>query len=242
MPDKKDYRLSHRNKGEDYDAGLQRDHWSAYMAARERAILAKVVPNLLHGRIPRYLDFACGTGRLTEFMETMSEASYGVDVSASMVEIARRKCSSTTFILKDITREHLELERVNLVTAFRFFGNAQDELRLSALRALHHLLVPRGYLIINSHRNGLSINNLLLRCIGQRPQLDLSHYKLARLLVQSKFRVLHTYPVGFWLFRYRWHSPRFLNSPFARFLERVCCFGFLAPFSPDAVVVAQKIE
>jgi len=39
----------------------------------------------------RYLDFACGTGRVISFLENYMDISIGIDISNDMLEIARKK-------------------------------------------------------------------------------------------------------------------------------------------------------
>src|SRR5262249_20822281 len=160
---------------------------------QEQRILGAVVPRLFPCRVPRYLDFACGTGRITQFLETFAEESYAVDVSEKMQEQARRKCSRTTFFLGDVTRENLAITRANLVTAFRFFANAQDDLRRGVLEALFKLLLPHGYLIINHHRNRWTLGNLLQALRFRKVEEDMSYFHLARLLRATGFQLVRTY-------------------------------------------------
>ncbi len=236
-----DYRRSHLAKGVDYDRDLGEPGFDAYMAGRERDILVRIVPRLFPNRIPRYLDFACGTGRITQLIEPMAEVSLGIDISKSMIAEARGKCRRTVFMVGDPTREQPAIEPVHLVSAFRFFGNAQDELRRSALAAIHALLVSRGFLIINNHRNAWSLHRLLMRCRGESDGANLSYRRLNRLLAECGFQLLRTYGIGFWVVRHRLKRPEALNSPAARFLEPVSNLRVLGPFCPDAVIVARKL-
>ena len=59
-----DYRDSHLAKGDTYDASIAAQPFDAYMAQHEEAWLRDVIPRLMP-RGGRYLDFACGTGRIT---------------------------------------------------------------------------------------------------------------------------------------------------------------------------------
>src|SRR5213076_3244584 len=120
-PEGAPYRHSHLVKGADYDAALARDPFDAFITARERALLLQAVGSLFPRGIPRYLDFACGTGRITQWVAPLAARSYGADVSEKMLAQARSKCRGTAFLLRDLTREPAGLEPVQLVTAFRFF-------------------------------------------------------------------------------------------------------------------------
>ena len=139
------YHESHTQKGADYDRDiLEAGNFDTYMAQRETKVLRSVVPKLFPDGVPRYLDFACGTGRVTSVVEQLAQDSNGLDIPDSMLVEARQKCSKTTFISGDIIRESLDIAPVDLVTAFRFFGNAEDELRNSVLSKLSDLVKPGG--------------------------------------------------------------------------------------------------
>ena len=83
------YRDSHVGKGADYDLALARDPFDAYMARREREIVLALLARLQRAGVRRSLDFACGTGRITQLLDGVVEACFAVDVSDSMVAPAR---------------------------------------------------------------------------------------------------------------------------------------------------------
>jgi SAM-dependent methyltransferase len=240
-----DYRLSHLRTGQAYEAELGQSPLDMYLAAREAEIIRALVPRLFPQGLGRYLDFACGTGRITQLVEPLAHESFGIDVAPGMVELARERCPRTQFWLCDVTRQDPGIGPVQLVTAFRFFGNAQDELRRSALRALRRLLAPGGYLLVNNHRNPGCLRNVLLRLAGLplpeyhgRP-VDLHYWKLHRLLLEAGFRLVRAYGIGFWIFRAALERPSILQSRLARALESFSRLPPLGPFCPDAVLVAR---
>jgi len=236
------YRLSHLAKGADYDLALARDPLDAYTARREREILLGLLPRLYPGGLRRSLDFACGTGRITQLLDGMAEQPYAVDVSAAMLAEAARKCPRTTLFVQDMTLDPLAIEPVELVTAFRFFGNAETELRAGALQAISRVLVPGGYLVVNNHRNPWSVPAVLLRAAGERQPLDLHYWKLKALLRRAGFRVRRTYGIGGWLYRAKLLRPEVLDSRRADVLERMSRLRVAGPWCPDAVIVAQRVS
>jgi len=235
-----DYRTSHLQKGEDYDRELSQGDFNTYMTEREHAILRRVIPELFPGGVPRYLDFACGTGRITQAVAPMAKETIGVDISPTMIEQAKRKLPQATFIVRDLTRDRADIAPVDLITSFRFFGDAQDELRRGALAAMHDLLRPGGSLIINSHLNPRSVHNLLLRAMRKPVHGDLAWPQLHALLEQAGFKTMQRHGIGFWLIRDKWDTPRVFRSRTARLLEPVSKIPPLAPFCPDTVIVAQR--
>lgn len=236
-----DYRFSHIGKGADYDRDLSRGDFDTYMTDREQVILRGVVRKLFPSGIPRYLDFACGTGRITQMIEPFAHEAIGVDISPTMLEQARRKLPHVRFIERDLTRDRADIAPVNLISSFRFFGDAQDELRRGALAAMHDLLVPGGYLIFNQHLNPWSVHNVLLRATGKPVHGDMGWTHLRDLLTEAKFRVVEKRGIGFWLLRDKWDTPEVLRSRTAKILEPLSSLPGVAPFCPDAIVIAQRV-
>jgi ubiquinone/menaquinone biosynthesis C-methylase UbiE len=234
-----DYRQSHLQRGGSYDATLATTPFDAYMAQLEREYLLDAVPSLFPAARPRYLDFACGTGRITQTVAPLAAEAIGVDISPSMLQEAQRKCPSVRFVQADLTRAEVDLGNFDLITSFRFFGNAQDELRVAVLRTLNRLLREGGYLIINSHRNPRSIAATLLRLSGVDAGLDLHYPKLQRLLREHGFEVARTRPIGAWMYRAKLMAAD-PQSARARRLEALFSHSVFTAFAPDAVVVARK--
>lgn len=239
--DVEDYRDSHKNKGAVYDEVISSSPFDAYMDKWEEHHLAQMLRRLFPATVARYLDFACGTGRITERVASHASESYGVDVSESMLRSARAKCRSTRFICADLTKDTVDLGVFDLVTAFRFFGNAQDELRSAALLAISRRLRNGGYLIINNHRNPRSMLGTWRRLSGGTDAMDLSYFKLKSLLERHGFEIVYQRAIGFWLFRFKLTAAHWLESATATRLERACQHSFFAPFAPDAILVARKI-
>jgi len=238
-----DYRESHLNKGVTYDENLGQGGMDTYMAVREKEILTFLISKLFTSGIPRYLDFACGTGRIVHTVEQMAEDSYGVDISAQMLQQAREKCKRTEFLHCDITREGLQIPPMNLVSAFRFFGNAQNELRLEVIRAIHAILDDDGYFILNNHQNAYSVRRMLHYCLGKRGRKStsgLSYGELKRLLTSNGFIIRRAYGIGFWMIRDKFCEKHVLQSRIAQILEPFSTTSYLARFCPDYIVVAQK--
>jgi SAM-dependent methyltransferase len=237
-----DYRNSHQARGVDYDRRISATPLDAHMDKWEEYHLMRLLQRLFPNQVPRYMDFACGTGRITQRVEPFAVESYGVDVSESMLAAARRKCPSTRFVCADLTRGSVELGTFDLVTSFRFFGNAQDELRSSALIAINRRLRLGGYLIINNHRNPLSCLGFASRTARKVDAMDLSHAKLKALLIRHGFEITFRRAIGFWIFRFKLTAAQFLQSSFASGLERAFQCAWFAPFSPDSVLAARKVR
>jgi SAM-dependent methyltransferase len=234
-----DYRASHLIKGASYDKTLEEHPFDAYMSRREDEVLASLVPRLFPRGVPRYLDFACGTGRALSRVAQYAQESVGVDVSPTMLDQARQKCPGAKLVQLDLTVTDKDFGEFDLITTFRFIGNAQDTLRNSALAALTRRLKPGGYLVLDSHRNPRSLRNLLHPGTAEGQDLHLA--KLRGLLTRHGVAVQQTIGIGWWIAFDSQNSQKVLTSRLARVLDAVQVGRTpLVRFCPDVVVVARK--
>jgi ubiquinone/menaquinone biosynthesis C-methylase UbiE len=235
-----DYRTSHLYKGHSYDDDLSTGAWNKYLAEQERRIIWAAIKKFSRGRPRRCMDFACGTGRVTAALEDLVGECIGIDVSPGMLERAKEKCKKTRFYVCDLTKDAPNLGVFDLITAFRFFGNAQDELRAEALSALYHYLEPDGYLILNNHRNPNALQNVLHRWSGGETNMDLTLTKLKRHARSCGFEVADICGIGAWSLRHRWQSWVENPSKGVPGLERISGLRAFATFAPDWIVVLRK--
>ena len=239
--DPQDYRNSHLKSGQLYDSNLAGSPFDHYMAVWEGKYIAKIVSDLFPSGIERYLDFACGTGRITEKIVQFARQSTAVDISPSMLAEARVKCPNTEFYLGDITVDDPELGQFDLISSFRFFGNAQDELRQAALSSIYKRLAPGGKLLINSHRNPRAIYALLDRVTGGNAGgMDLHLGKLRRLLAMHQMKITRLQPIGVRLYRAGLMEACLPNSLLSISNESKFGSKYFAAFSPDLIIVAEK--
>jgi SAM-dependent methyltransferase len=236
-----DYRASHLAKGGQYDASLAESPFDAYMSYWEGRRLPEVLGRFFPDGARRYLDFACGTGRITAQVAPSARESVGVDISPTMMAQAQQKCPRTQFHLADLTQDDPDLGQFDLITSFRFFGNAQDELREGALRAIAKRLTPDGHLVINSHRNPRALFARFARLTGaDMSALDLHLPKLRALLARHGLRIAALQPIGAWMYRSRLMVSTRADDPLA--VRREARFGapMFAPIAPDCIVVAKR--
>jgi len=167
MYDKKeDYRKSHMgaSKPKEYDPQFWIPGATNHLFWQiERQILLDIM-DCLKPRPKRALDFACGTGRVLSFLEGHVPETVGVDISGDMLKLARHRCQRSQIIEGDVTTNpDLLTGKFDLITAFRFFLNAQPELRQNVLAALRRVLADEGILVANFHLNPKSITGSYLR-------------------------------------------------------------------------------
>lgn len=155
-----DYRNSHQeeSKGKTYAESFSKNNNKRFIWEWEKEVLAEIGKQFVNDRHnENYLDFACGTGRITAFLEPYFKRTVGVDVSESMLGVARNNVENADLRLIDLTRTNpFEPGEFALISAFRFFVNAQDELRAEVMKQLASVLAPDGRLVFNVHINSSS--------------------------------------------------------------------------------------
>jgi predicted TPR repeat methyltransferase len=237
------YRDSHKReaKGAEYEAYYQKSAWYGFLSLREQEIVLRILDKYLKGKDVHLLDFACGTGRITEFLENRVKTSTGVDVSGSMLDVAGKKLKRTELIKADITEENiLKPRKFNLITAFRFFLNAEPELRSAAIKALSELLDEDGYLVFNNHQNSgspwIKMRNIYYR--KNYPQANytvMSVKEMAKLADQVGLEIVEICPTGFF------HPPRIPVLPhLTRSIDLAAGkLKFLNRFSENTIAVCR---
>jgi predicted TPR repeat methyltransferase len=238
------YKESHKyqSKGTEYEAYYQNKAWQKFLWSREQEILMIIMEKYFAGRDVHLLDFACGTGRITEFLENRVKTSTGVDVSGSMLAIAMEKLKRTELIETDITMENiLKPRKFNLITAFRFFLNAEPELRSAAIKKLAELLDEEGYLVFNNHQNAGSPWIRLRHAHYRKKNPEgiynvMSIEQMKSLVEEAGLEIVEIYPIGFF------NPPKI---PVSFHLNRAIDwaagkFNFLNRFSESPIAICHQ--
>jgi SAM-dependent methyltransferase len=111
----------------------------------------------------RYLDFACGTGRILAVFKDLIHSKVGIDTSSGQLELAGQKVPDAELICGNVVTnpELLGDRQFDFITSFRLLLNLEPENRVPILRALRDLLAPGGHLIVDNHMNRYSILGLM---------------------------------------------------------------------------------
>ena len=185
--DKKNYTSSHFNKGEDYHIKFEKLPGRKIMWDLEKKIISDFIDNK---EINNHLDFASGTGRIAKFLEKNNKEQYLLDSSKKMLEYAKKILNSnkSTFIEDDFTKINLN-KKFDLITAFRFFPNAEFFLREKAMKFISEHLKYDGILIINNHYNFWSIPFFFSRLTFRNNGFGMSHKEIVKLVKRYYLRL-----------------------------------------------------
>jgi SAM-dependent methyltransferase len=236
------YTDSHKGKGRDYHESF-RPEVNAYRAMLwrlEQASLDQIFREFLGSGKIAHLDFACGTGRILGHLQGRAASSTGVDVSASMMEVAREVTPAAELIEADLTRHDvLGTRQFDLITAFRFFPNAEPELRRAVIAVLSKHLAPQGVLVFNNHKNKNSVRRRLSRILGREvPAPTMTHTEVEALVQGVGFQVLQAIPLAN-LPISEYHL--LLPLPLVETLERrMSTIGSLASIAGDVIYVCGR--
>lgn len=189
-----DYRASHLGPAhaEQYAHSFADETTYRGMVWRlEKDILTKSIAAAPWRDHIEHLDFACGSGRILEHLRPYTADRTGVDVSPAMLQYARASNTDADILEVDLTKDNvLRGRKFNLITAFRFFPNAQPDLRSDVMHVLSDLLSDDGYLIFNNHLNLGSVHNRLRRITGRDGHKGMSMAEARALIAEAGLEVI----------------------------------------------------
>lgn len=212
----------------------------------EKTVLKDLVADLRHTHHEiRYLDFAAGTGRVSALLETIVDKATAIEISQSMAARASGRLCGTQVLCRDITAAGAAVEdKYDMITAFRFFLNAEPDLRVAAMRALAGRLRDESSLLVfNNHGNLWSLKILAwpyhrMRSAqkGWQPQGNyLRHSQIKRLLESAGLRIIKVIGLGVLGGKIAARMPFERSS---RLERRFSANPFFSKFGQDQVYVA----
>ena len=194
---KVDYSGSHKGRGRDYHRTFADKPGRSLMWDMEQRVLKSLIEKL---ELRVALDFACGTGRITGLLteELPNARVVGVDVSDSMLEVARANVPDSEFFRIDgRNMTGLFDERsVDLVTAIRFFANADPDLREAATNEVAQIVRPGGHVIVNNHRNFWSLSYISRRARLNAAAPGCLNSEVIGPFLEKGFRVIEHHSLG----------------------------------------------
>jgi len=186
----KDYTTSHFDKGEDYHLRFENLPGRKNIWELEKKIIEIFLSNK---KLNSQLDFASGTGRIAKFLENKIQEQSLLDSSKKMLEYSKTilDLNKSTFIHEDFTKSNLN-KKFDLITAFRFFPNAEPFLRKKAMSFIAGHLDDNGILILNNHKNFWSIPFLLGRLTFRSNGFGMTHNEVKELVKTNNLKI-YTY-------------------------------------------------
>ena len=200
-----------------------------YLAYRD---LPSIIADNVTGRVA--LDFGCGTGRSTRFLKNLGFDTLGIDISASMIGLARRADPGGSYrLIGDGDFSHLTSRSFDLILCAFAFDNIPDaDKRAGLMRGLRELLRQNGRIVLlgsapeiytrewvsfttkDFPENRLAMSGDAVRIVmtdvdDQRPVVDFLwfHEDYRRLFARSGLDMIAYHkPLGRHDEPYRWHT------------------------------------
>jgi predicted TPR repeat methyltransferase len=191
------YKHSHTGKdfAEHYDANIG-SKFESRIYDIEKEVLAEMLEQFFQDHSISVMDFASGTGRMTSFIGEKYPNIVGYDISDDMIEVAKKKFRDIAFYKRDIAEENIS-ERFDLITAFRFFLNAEAPLKKLIFEKLNGLLKNEGYLLFNIHMNSCSLLFFMSRLkyllgLSKIKQNGMSQSDVKEYIESSGYHMVHS--------------------------------------------------
>ncbi len=145
-----------------------------------------------------HLDFAGGTGRIAAEFTPFASRQFVLDISPTMLAEAARHRVQAILVQRDFREGLPELAdgSVDVVTAFRFFANAEETLRADAMAFIARKLHQGGWLVCNNHRNFWSLPYIVRRFCFCGGDVGMSNRTLLDLASAHGFCLRKTFSLG----------------------------------------------
>lgn len=240
-----DYRSSHldpRCPGQ-FDGHYVTGHGHLYWNHFERPYLEKLFARLGREHPGRYLDFACGTGRIMELAHEHFSESVGIDVSDAMLAEARRRIPSAEFIEVDVMSNPPSVGSFQVISLFRFILSAEDHLREGVLRWLRTVIASDGVLVVNNHLNRWSITgwqHRLRNVVAGRPGGPPTEEYMRKLFRRCGFEIVEAY--GFGVIPPWRNTRRAPSAPLLRVERLLGSSKTLQAYAKDRIYLCRPIQ
>lgn len=205
-----------------YDQNRFENTYGRFIDNQERGILNQLLTN----KNELILDLACGTGRLLNY------ASIGVDASAEMIAIAKRKFPEKTFLQTKADQIPVEDNSIDSIISFHFFMHLDQNKISQILEESNRILKKGGRIIFDipsrKRRNLLGYKKTNWHGASS---LSMNDFK-----VNSDFKIKRTFGVLFFpIHRFPDFCRKFL-VPLDSFLAN----SFLKEYSSYLIIELEK--
>jgi len=240
-----DYRSSHLDARcpAQFDGHYVHGHGRLYWNHFERPYLEKLFARLGRACPGRYLDFACGTGRIMELAYPHFVETVGIDVSEPMLAEARRRIPTARLIQGDVMTDPPDVGAFQVISLFRFILSAEDHLREGVLNWLRTVIAPDGVLVVNNHLNHWSVTGLrhrLRNVVRGRPGGPPTERHMETLLRRSGFEIVEAY--GFGIIPPWRDTRRSPSTPLIRLERFLGASKRLQTYAKDRIYLCRPIE
>lgn len=211
------YSKSHFHKGENYHNKFKILPGRKIIWELEKKIIIKFLKKY-NTKNTKHLDFASGSGRISKLLERYFKTQCLLDSSKNMLSFAKKILPKSKIINEDFRKIRLLKKKFDLITAFRFFPNAEPDLRKRAMIFISKHLDKEGIFIFNNHRNFWSLPYIMRRFTFRSDGFGMTHSEILNLLNMCNLQLIETKSVGIFTDKEKGY---FINWKIIRDLENL---------------------
>jgi SAM-dependent methyltransferase len=210
------------NLAESYDENRFNNAYGKFIDMQERDLLDKLLTN----EKEIILDLACGSGRLLNY------ATFGVDASYKMVEIAKQKFKNKKIYLNDAEKTDFESNSIDTIISFHLFMHLNQNKMNKILEECNRILRTNGRIIfdIPSKKRRQLLNFKSTEWHGAYST------SIDELKLNPNFEINRTF--GFLFFPIH-RFPKFMRKFFIKF-DLLLANSFLKEYSSYLIIEFQK--
>lgn len=235
-----------KNVGKSYDKTIS-NRYELFINSLEEYYLKKIIKKHYKNK-PKHLDFACGTGRILNFLKKNVKSQTGIDTAKEMIKEAKNKVNAK-FYIGNILENQITKEKFDLITSFRLFLNLNKQYREPILKELKSYLDEEGLLVVNNHMNRYSVlgfyffilNKILKKPIkrdGGKIINTMSECEFRNHLKKSGYKIKKTYRFGLFPGRINFIIlPEKYLFPIELFISKIPIINL---FCKDQIYVCEK--
>ena len=116
----------------------------------DRELLERFARSIPSGS--RVCDLGCGPGHLADHLRSLGAHAFGMDLSPSMIAVARKRYPSNEYVVGDMLRMELPDESLGGIVAFYSMIHLKRKEVFPAVGEMARVLVPGGGLLVAFHR------------------------------------------------------------------------------------------
>jgi ubiquinone/menaquinone biosynthesis C-methylase UbiE len=122
---------------------------ASFESAADRRMIESFVTHVRQGSGRPVVDAGCGTGRMTRLLSSMGADVSGIDLSAGMIEVARRTNPGFSFAVADLSNlSHPDMHLGGVFAWYSIIHSLPSDLpRIFA--EFFRVLVPGGYVLLS---------------------------------------------------------------------------------------------
>jgi SAM-dependent methyltransferase len=142
----------------------------------DRELLERFAHECPRGRV---LDVGCGPGHVGRFLGALNVAVTGIDLSPSMVDVARRLNEGMRFVVGDMRQLDCRDGEIAGIVAFYSLIHIERDGVPAVLREFHRVIAPDGRLLLAVHGGRGSIT--AAEFLGHRVRFEATLFELQEL-------------------------------------------------------------